>query len=351
MDVGRTLAAAVAWLPHRQSRAEVRRFIAAAAIVACLLGNRSSADSPCTVVCNGPGCIDFWVIDTRSAPPCGDYQSNMGRIAYFHCEPTGWVRYSLEGFVAATDTEVPVTFYVHGLFSKADSSLKQARDLFGTVGAGLPAFRGVLWSWPSDFECGMSIPDQAERGVAHTPVEAFYLASVIDRLGPRVAVSLVGHSLGTRIVVAALHGLATRTIRGQALPPVQFPQPRPIQAALIAAAIEPHALWPGGEYEGVISQIDHLLISHNCEDRVLRADERVFKHLALGRRGLPIPAAKSQEFLEKVSQVDANPAVGKRHVPTVYFESPMVAGWLRPYVGYLQAPDFGPQPPPDPLFE
>jgi pimeloyl-ACP methyl ester carboxylesterase len=326
---------------------DVGRILAAvAALLVCFMAQPCAADGPCAV-CNGPGCVDFWVVDTRCPAYCGDVHENLQRIAYFHCEPTGWVRYTLEGFSEATNSELPVCFYVHGIFSTSKSALKQSRTLFGTVGAGLPAFRGVLWSWPSDFECGMSIPDQVDRGIAHTPKEAFYLATVIDALGARVPVNLVGHSLGTRIVVASLHGLSERNIDNQELPEPKYREPRAIRTALLAAAIDPYALWPGRQYGGAVSQVDRILVCHNPEDRVLRADERIFGRRALGLRGLPIPADNAENavyFRDKVEQVNSNPAVGKRHLPSVYFESPMVAVWLRNYISYPQ-PEPAPPPP------
>jgi hypothetical protein len=317
---------------------------ALAIVVATFAGLCRADDEPCVAVNCGPGCVDFWVIDTHCVPCCGDFLDAIDRIAIWHCEPTGWVRYSREGFMAATDSDLPICFYVHGIFSNEKAGLDQAHELFGNVGAGLPPFRGVLWSWPSNYECGMSIRDQVYRGIENTQSQAFYLATIIDSLGPRVAVSMVGHSLGGRAVVATLHGLAAREIGGQPLAEPTYPEPRPIQAALLAPAIDPFSLWPGREYGGALSQVDRMLISFNPEDRVLRGYERHFDREALGLRGLSAPAARNEDF-KKVLNVNANPAVGKRHLPSVYFESPIVAGWLRGFVGYLQPPEFAGSPP------
>lgn len=292
----------------------------------------------------GPGCIDFWMISTRGVPCCGDFASSVDRIAVFHCEPTGWVRYSREQFLAATDSDVPVTFYVHGIFSDGDLALKQARDLFGKVGAGLPPFRGVVWTWPSDFVKGVSVREQVERANAATQAQSFYLASFIDGLGERVPVSLVGHSLGCRTVAATLHGLAARQIAGQPLGEPAFAAPRPLQAALVAPAIEPFSLLPGGEYGSAINQVQRILITYNPNDRVLRLYEQLFDRRAVGLRGLPLPAAGADVYA-KVLQVNATPAVGKRHLPSPYFDSPIVASWLRGFAGYQEEPQFAPPVP------
>ena len=297
-------------------------------------------DCPPCVGC-GPGCIDFWIVSTRGVPCCGDFTSALGHITILHCEAAGWVHYTREQLMAATDSDVPVTFYVHGIFSGSEASVKQARDLFFGVGAGLPPFRGVLWTWPSDFVHGVSVRDQVESANAATQAQAFYLASFIDSLGERVPVSLVGHSLGCRTVAATLHGLAARQIAGQPLAEPAFAAPRPLQAALVAPAIDPCSLWPGGEYGSAINQVQRILITFNPSDRVLRLYERFFDRRALGLRGLPRPAVGGEAFA-KVLQVDAGPAVGKQHLPSAYFNSPLAAAWLRGFVGYLDQPQFAP---------
>ena len=292
----------------------------------------------------GPGCVDYWMIDTRSAPCRGNFVEALDQIVIWHCEGAGWVRYGREQFLAATDSTLPICFYVHGIFSGESAAQKQARDLFQKVGSGMPPFRGVLWTWPSDFECGTSVRDQVYRGIAASQSQAFYMASIIDQLGPRVAVSLVGHSLGCRTVTATLHGLAAREIAGQPLLEPRYPAPRPMQAALIAPAIDPFSLWPTGQYGLALRQVDRILITYNPDDRVLHAFESRFDRRALGLRGLPRPATGGENF-QKVIQINANPSVGKHHLPSVYFKSPMAATWLRGFVGYLEEPEFVGAPP------
>jgi hypothetical protein len=186
------IAATIAGRWRNAALVAVRCCAALTFALALLAGDGRASDEPCVAVNCGPGCVDFWVIDTHCVPCCGNFLDVIDRIAIWHCEPTGWVRYSREGFVAATDSGLPVCFYIHGIFSNEKAALDQAHDLFGNVGAGLPPFRGVLWSWPSNYECGMSIRDQVYRGIANTQSQAFYLATIIDSLGPRVAISLVG---------------------------------------------------------------------------------------------------------------------------------------------------------------
>jgi len=326
--------------------ANVRRADAAwcwaALLVAVLTGTAWGGGDAC---CHcGPGCVDLWVINTRGVPCCGDLSAALDRLAIFHCEPGGWVRYTRQQFLTATDSSLPVCFYVHGIFSDERLALKQAGELFGKVGAGLPPFRGVLWKWPSEFECGVSVRDQVERSNAATQSQAFYMASLIADLGPRVPVSLVGHSLGCRTVVATLQGLASREIAGQPLAEPASAARRPIQAVLVAPAIEPFSLWPGGQYDSALSQVERMLITYNPGDRVLRTYEHFFDRRPLGLRGLPQPAVAAGSF-EKVRQFNANPAVGKRHVPSVYFDSPAVAVRMRGYVGRARGSGFRVQNP------
>jgi hypothetical protein len=314
---------------------------ASALIVLCLLagGSRGGEKGGGPTYTCGPGCIDFWFISTKCLPCGGNFVDQLDHIPIWHCEASGWVRYSRQQFVEATDSDVPICFYIHGLFSNDRMAMSQARDLFGKVSAGLPPFRGILWTWPSQFECGVSVRDQVNRANEGSQSQAFYMASIVDSLGPRVAVSLIGHSLGCRTIAATLHGIAARQIAGQPLPPPRFVAPRPIQATLIAPAIDPFALWPNREYGKALSQVDRMLITFNPEDRVLRGFERRFDRRALGLRGLPQPAAGNEDF-QKVFQVNANPAIGKKHLPSAYFDSPIAANWLRGFITYLDEPEF-----------
>lgn len=297
--------------------------LALAVVLGLIVGDVHAAELPYAIVHGGPGCIDRWVVSTHGAPPCGNLVEAMDRIAIWHREPAGWVPYSLGAFVAAIDSDVPVCFYVHGIFTSAEAAGKEAQKLFVNVGAGMPPFRGVLWLWPADYQLGASLREQMNRAIANSRAEAFYLATILQSLGPNAEVQLVGHSFGCQIVVAALHGLARRESVVQSVGGTCAPR---LRAALLAPTIDPCSLSPGGEFNGALSQVDRMLVSYNPDDVALWAYEQIHQRRALGLRGLPVGSASPQFNL---LEVNSSPALGIRHSASVYFDSPQIGAWLR----------------------
>lgn len=303
----------------------------AAALVLAVSGFTARLDAAQipAVICGGPGCIDVWIVSTRGVSLPSDPAAAMDRIVVWHREPAGWVAYSYAAFVATIDSEVPVCFYVNGIFTSAESATKESQQLFVNVGAGMPPFRGVHWLWPSDYECGLSLGEQVNRALIRSRMESFFLAMTIQSLRCPPAVNLIGHSFGCQIVAETLArlgrcGIVSRTDSGAR----GSPTPR-LQAALIAPTIDPCSLVPGGELQAALLPIDRLLISHNPDDVALHIYEQIHQRRALGISGLPAASGPPA----KVVQVDAGPAVLFRHSASIYFDSPLVAAWLRGFVG------------------
>jgi hypothetical protein len=301
----------------------------AALLAGLVVGQVSAAEMPYAI--GGPGCIDRWVVSTHRVPPCGNLVEAMDRIAVWHREPAGWVPYSLAAFITALDSDVPVWFYVHGIFSSSEAAAKEAQKLFANVGAGMPPFRGVLWLWPADYQLGASLREQMNRAIANSRAEAFYLATILQSLGPAAEVQLVGHSFGCQIVCAALEALAKRESVVQSVGGTSPPR---LRAALLAPTIDPCSLLPGGEFSGALSQVERMLVSYNPDDLALWAYEEIHQRRALGLRGLPLGATAYAPG--RLLEVNASPAVSLRHSASVYFDSPRVAAWLRGFFSEIR---------------
>lgn len=294
----------------------------------CVLATGLEAAQTPPAVCSGPGCIDFWIVTTHRVPLSPDPAAAMNQLTVWHREPAGWIAYPYAAFVAAIDSDVPVCFYVNGIFTSAEPATKEAQQLFINVGAGLPPFRGVHWLWPSDYECGVGLREQVNRALVRSQAESYYLAATIQSLQNTPAVSLIGHSFGCQIVAETLARLGRCRIAGQANAG-SCGSPIHLQAALIAPTIEPCSLLPGGDLSAALLSVDRLLITHNPDDVALHVYEQIHQRRALGLSGLPAMASGPSA---KVIQVDAGPAVFFRHSAAIYFNSPLVAGWLRDFV-------------------
>ncbi|HET6882828.1 MAG TPA: alpha/beta hydrolase [Pirellulales bacterium] len=302
------------------------RFGAVVAFWLSLVGSPATAtEIPYALQGSGPGCIDDWIVSAHQLTCCGDAAEAVEQLQIWHREPGGWVRYGYSAFIAAIASDVPVTIYIHGIFATVESATRESDNLFRKVGAGLPPFRGIVWLWPSDYQFGVSFRDQVDRALAHGQLQAACLATIIRSVELSTPVNLVGHSLGCDIVGATLHRLATAGIGV-----TDCTRRRMLQALLLAPTIERCSLWPGGEFSGALSQVDRLLVTYNPEDVALLAYEQIHQGAALGLHGLPPPTQPEQAL--KLLQINAHPAVGVRHTPYVYFESPLVAPLLRSFL-------------------
>lgn len=306
-----------------------RRCVAVLVLTATVFSGRLEGAQTQPVAYGGPGCIDFWIVSTCRVPPGRNPAEALDRIVVWHREPAGWIAYSYSAFVASTDTNVPVCFYVNGIFTSAESAGNESQKLFVNVGAGLPPFRGVHWQWPSDYEYGVSLREQVNRALARSQMESLYLATTIESLRTVPTVSLVGHSLGCQIVAETLARLGRCRSAAPAIAGPCGRQPPHLQAALIAPAIDPCSLSPGGALDGALRPVDRLLLTYNPDDVALHIYEQIHQRRALGLDGL---SAITSVRTAKVIQIDAGPAVFFRHSASIYYDSPRVAEWLRGFV-------------------
>lgn len=303
-----------------------------------LTSSRGSA-RPALLLQAANECRQFWMVNTRHAPQRHGLECGFDRITYWKWQHgRGWVRYSRDAFVAAMDPSLPTTFYVHGNGLTYNVSITSARRMYNQIGQVVPGFRLVLWTWSAEYIPGLSVVENVREKALRSEAQGYYLARLIDQLEPSVPLSLVGHSFGSRTVAAALHALAVGRASGHDLPPRRYVGPRPIQATLLAAAMDNIWLWPGSKYGLAVTQVNRMLITFNPWDRILRAYDRLDGSDAgvLGMTGLP------QEFRlgdheSKVIEWKVTPWVWSAHRWARYANSPRLANRLRPYIVYFEA--------------
>jgi len=187
----------------------------------------------------------------------------------------------------------------------------------------------VIWSWPADKTVRVlrDFRDQAARADS----EAWYLARFLAGIHPDVKVSLIGFSMGPRIINGALHLLGTGSLRGYALPD-EPGRPR-VRVVLWAPAVDCHWLWPGQYHGNALAQVDHMLVFFNPCDPVLARYPMLDPCApaeALGYVGLPQPE-RLGEAQSRVAARDLRSVLGKVHSFDRYAGSPFVMehtrGW------------------------
>jgi hypothetical protein len=298
-------------------------------------------------------CNEFWVVDTRSAPVCCNLDRGVEQITYWKCEPPrGLVRKTFDEFVAAIEPSLTTTFYVHGNTVNRRMALKIAEKVMSGVGRDAPAYRMILWSWPSQHRLGWGPRNNVMYKARWSESQGYYLAWLVDKLNPRTTLTLVGHSFGARTVAAALHGLATNQVAGYDLGPRQAVDLRLMQAALVAPAMDNRWLWRGSRYGEALTQVDRLLVTRNPNDRLLRLYSDRFLPSgvrALGLTGIPNPEQGLGDLRFKLTPFPATWA-GTAHRWSRYADAPEAAATLRDHFFYdrmFSAEEILGDPPPD----
>ena len=284
---------------------------------------------------------EFWVVNTRHAPLCKGLDLGVKQITYWKRENGNLVRKSLEEFLAGVDPSLTTTIYVHGDMTNRRLALRIVDKVMNGVGRDVPAYRMVLWSWPSQYRFGMGIRGNVLAKARWSESQGYYLAWLVDKINARTSLSLVGHSFGSRTIAAALQGLATNCIAGYDLGPRNHTAWRPIQAALVAPAFDNRWLWPGWRYGKAMSQIDHILVTRNPNDRLLRVYSD--KYLPAGVRALGltgIPQAEERLGDQKSKWATSFNAAfaGTAHRWSRYADAPGASRRLRPHFFYENAP-------------
>jgi hypothetical protein len=286
----------------------------------------------------------FWVVNTRCAPPCNHFDQGLDRITYWREEGENhWVEYSREDFLLAMDPSAPVTFYVHGNTLKNDQAIKGARRIYHNVGRGVPTFRLVLWSWPAERIKHLGIINNFLVKADYSDYQGYYMAWLVDQIDPRAAISLTGHSYGARTVLWTLQGLATGRLFGCDLPPRQHEGRRPMQGALICPALENYTLLPGCHHDRALTQVDRMLITVNPDDHTLHTFSRIIQAPVLGVSDAPLRRLPAEQRA-KVVVVVPTAWSGKAHRFSRYANSPEIADLLRPYMIYRDPPAVAEKP-------
>jgi hypothetical protein len=224
-----------------------------------------------------------WLISTRAAPRTGQLDAAGDCLGYWRLdESCRWLPAETQAFASETDLQQPTVLFVHGNLTDADSAVEKgwfARECLRSA-AGSRSIRYVIWSWPADRFC-RSMRDDAQLKASFCDGQSYYLAQWLDGLPPGAKVSLIGHSFGPRIITGALHLLGGGTLAGRSLSPGTVAawadgKRNPIRAVLLAAAVNAGWLTPGGCHGRALPLVEHLLITRNGCDRVLRWYPRLY---------------------------------------------------------------------------
>ena len=268
---------------------------------------------------------DVWLISTRQAP----FRRGAGgedRIKYWHLDADRrWAPADLEALLAADDPAVPTCVFIHGNRADSQRAMRMGWGVYRRLArqADRP-FRFVIWSWPAAPMRGRLLKDVRLKA-RRSDVESYYLALWVRRTDPRVPLSLIGYSLGARVITGALHLSAGGEVAGQSLPDVPAEaRPAPVRAVLVAAAVDNTWLLPGRRNALAPDQTERILVTRNSCDPVLRWYRRLHvprRPQALGYTG-PACSTRPGPKPEKIEVLGLQGSVGRSHAWSTYFDAP-----------------------------
>jgi pimeloyl-ACP methyl ester carboxylesterase len=229
----------------------------------------------------------FWLIDTRCAPGCGDLTAGLPQIACWRLDESSTAnRWQASDAAEFKTSAVPTTVLIHGYDTTPDSAVQHGNLLYCLMKqqAGRRAFRLIVWSWPTERAMVRPRPD-ARIKTCRSDVEAFYLACLLSKLPCGTPVSLVGHSLGCRALSGALQLLAGGSMAGRNLEvPVlaawNSAGHPPVRVVMLAPAMDAGWLEEGCPCGLAPKAAESILVVANCRDHVLKWYSRLY-----GRHG------------------------------------------------------------------
>ena len=278
---------------------------------------------------------ELWLVSTRhlGCACCDQPPLGVWRLGPDHC----WIDSSLEELLATSDPAVPVTFFIHGNRADAARAIQMGWDVYGRMqcDAGDRPFRLVIWSWPSDQIRGGPRRDVKAK-VCRSDYDAYFLATLLNRLSPSSRVNLFGYSLGARVAAGALELLAGGQVAGCVLAD-RKPSPRvPMRAMLVSGALESDWLVTGHYFGMATSLLEQLFATRNPCDRVLRLYPRMDRNGAQALGFVGPCCSSGNGDCEKFDVADVGCSVGRRHSWENYWSAADVQSRLAWYAFLAQ---------------
>jgi hypothetical protein len=280
--------------------------------------------------------VEVWLINTRCAPVCGDWEQGKEQINYWRMDGSQqWIAETADSFAHSGEKTTPTIFLVHGNRTSNDESVQFAWPIYCWLSqqADERQYKVVIWSWPSIRTHKHQRAD-VQTKVCYCDSQSYYLADCLRDVNPETPVSLVGYSLGSRIIAGSLHLLGGGTLAGRCMPELKNSedQPKrsaPIRAVLVAAALDCFALAPDQENGCATSQVEEMLVTRNVCDTALRWYPRLYGRGGPEALGFVGPCCGNAG---NIHLFDATCCVGKSHEWEDYIYCPNLFGILPHYL-------------------
>ena len=285
-----------------------------------------------TETVNLPSISDrFWMISTRSltSSTCKvDLTSPDLRVYQLDCNgkrtPT-----TLDDYLTALTPDRRVVVYVHGNRISANEVVRRSFSVYRNIVRchDNQPVDWVIWSWPSAKQ-GILVHD-ARRKASRTDAQGLYLAWLLRKqLNQAESTKMIGFSFGSRVITGALHSLAGGKLGGRLLPGPPTTG-IPVDAGLVAPAIDSHWLSEKGYHALATKNLNQLAVLYNRRDAILKRYWRIDRargRMALGYTGPRTFATRADGSKLPVVARDYSPVIGLRHDELDYYTKSRHAG-------------------------
>lgn len=299
---------------------------------------QSSAPAP-TPVAVGPG---YWIVSSHQSPQsfddaCPQFCPSVTRFD----DCVGFRQSHMAELCPSLQPGIPVCIAVHGAFVDWPSVCHESKCIWQWLQAACPdqPFQFIFFTWPSDRI--MSPLIQIDVGILgrRASRNGFYVAELIQHVPAECPISLVGHSLGTRVIASTLHLMGGGTVEDLRYRHAGF-SGRRIRTVFLASALDHDWLNPGERFGCALHSTECLLNLKNSHDAFLKIYplRRPFSSRALGQTGFTSKdRMQLRGWNSKVHDMDVTNAIGHAHFWPYYFRLP---GLSRSFGNYIFFPDY-----------
>jgi hypothetical protein len=269
---------------------------------------------------------EIWEISTRHLPDRFRCINTVNPGFDVHRFRHGlWRKDSLEN--ALVDDGKQIIFYVHGNFMERNNTRNRVRIVNEYLRArSQRPYRLILLSWPSQRE-PHALRDVVENSLGAED-QSLYLAWLLEKLGDRPQISLLGFSLGGRTVTGALHLVSGGSIPGLLHQNVaeSCSVHTLYRVGLVAPAVDRTWLSPNGKHHAALDRVDAMINLYNSSDPILRRFrflDRFTRPIAAGFAGFEnVSNPRATEPLAgqpKIRQYDCSGVIGTTHSEKSYY--------------------------------
>jgi len=319
-------------------RAQLRWHVALAALVIISLGALAQTSAWAGGVRPQD---EILLVNVRPVGCCCDSAVLAGGVqieSYQPIDESGcrqWQASNMASVVAA-DPSVSTVIFVHGNrltnWDAKSEGVAAYRRVVRQSTDGAP-IRFIIFSWPS-----AQIPGplrDVRVKAARTRPAGCQLAWFIDQLPEETPLTLVGFSYGARIITGSLNILGGGN---RSFAELQHPNRPPVNAVLIAAALNSDWLCPGHCHGQAMALVHELVLVDNCADRAMKYYRFSTKYGNPQALGLCGPTCIDPAGAAKIVELNVSRYVGSEHNLFCYLSAPGVTSEISEFAQTTSGP-------------